>query len=310
MESAQLGGLRRRQVRALMAWENIMYAPNPTNHHQGMPAELARPVNIPPRPALLIALQREMATEDPSIKKIVHLVERDVAIAGNLLAISNSAMFNLSRHIENVQDAITVIGLNNCHAVITRLMARRALAHGRMMMPRFWDVSEKRSWGMMYVARQATKVAPELAYNFGLFCDIGIPLMMASFLDYGDTLTVANQLEHRGFIELENSRHRINHALVGAMLAEHWHADPRVVLAIKKHHSYEVMSDSLFAPEVRELIAIFCLVDLAIQQHRHAVSIEWLEGGEMATETLGLTAVDVDDLCEKLKQKFVTPNAA
>ncbi len=287
-----------------------MYGPNPTNSHQGTSAELARPVNIPPRPALLIALQREIAHEDPSIRRIVTLVERDAAIAGNLLAISNSAMFNLNRHIENVQDAITLIGLNNSNAVITRLMVRRSLAHGRMMMPRFWDVSEKRSWGMMYVARQASNIAPELAYNFGLFCDIGIPLMMASFMDYADTLTVANQLEHRGFIELENSRHRINHALVGAMLAEHWHADPRVVLAIKKHHSYEVMSDHSFASEVRELIAIFCVVDQAIQQHRHAVSIEWLEGGEMATETLGLTTAEVDALCQNLKEKFLMPNAA
>lgn len=285
-----------------------MYAPLPKEGVQSS-AELARPVNIPPRPALLIALQREFTSEDPSIKKIVHLVERDVAIAGNLLAISNSAMFNLNRHIANVQDAITLIGLNNCNAVITRLMARRVLAHGKMMMPRFWDVSEKRSWGMMHVARQTSKVAPELAYNFGLFCDIGIPLMMASFMDYGATLTVANQLEHSGFIELENSRHRINHALVGAMLAEHWHADPLVVLAIKKHHSYEVMCDPVYAPAIRELIAIFYVVDQAIQQHRHAVSIEWLEGGEMATETLGLTTTDVDDLCANLKEKFLSPNA-
>ncbi|WP_353155645.1 HDOD domain-containing protein [Herminiimonas fonticola] len=285
-----------------------MHGPNLKNGTHSTPTELARPVNIPPRPALLIALQHEIATEDPYLKKIVHLVNRDVAIAGNLLAMANSAMFNLNRHIETVEEAITLIGLNNCHALITRLMARRMLSHGKMMMPRFWDVSEKRSWGMMHVARQVTSVAPDLAYNFGLFCDIGIPLMMASFLDYEDTLTVANQLEHRGFVELENSRHGINHALVGAMLAEHWHADPLVVLAIKKHHSYEIMSDPAFVPAIHELIAIFCLVDQAIQQHRHAVSIEWLEGGEMATETLGLTAAEADDLCEELRIRFLSPN--
>ncbi len=287
-----------------------MYGANSKDGVQSTPAELARPVNIPPRPALLIALQREIRAEDPHMKKIVQLVDRDVAIAGNLLAFANSAMFNLSRHIETVEDAITVIGLNNCNALITRLMARRVLAHGKMMMPRFWDVSEKRSWGMMYVARLTTNVAPELAHNFGLFSDIGIPLMMASFPDYAETLALANLLEHNGFIELENSRHHINHALVGAMLAEHWHADPLVVLAIKKHHSYEVMTDHVFASEIRELIAIFCIVDQAIQQHRHAVSIEWLEGGEIATETLGLSTTDVDDICEKLKEKFVSPNIA
>lgn len=287
-----------------------MHGSSPKAGTRSMSTELARPVNIPPRPALLIALQHEIATAEPHMKKIAHLVNRDVAIAGNLLAMANSAMFNLNRHIKTVEEAITLIGLNNCHALITRLMARRMLSHGKMMMPRFWDVSEKRSWGMMYVARQVTNVAPDLAYNFGLFCDIGIPLMMASFLDYEDTLTVANQLEHRGFIELENSRHGINHALVGAMLAEHWHADPLVVIAIKKHHSYEIMSDLAFAPAIRELIAIFCVVDQAIQQHRHAVSIEWLEGGEMATETLGLTSADIDDICEELRERFLSPNTA
>jgi hypothetical protein len=40
------------------------------------------------------------------------------------------------------------------------------------------------------------------------------------------------------------------------------------------------------------------------------VSIEWLEGGEIATETLGLTTADVDDLCENLREKFLLPNAA
>lgn len=277
------------------------------NRSAGTPAsiaELARPVNIPPRPALLIAVQHEMNKEEPHIKKIARLINRDVAISGNLLAIANSAMFNLGRHIETVEDAIMLIGLNNCNALMTSLMMRRALSHGKMMMPRFWDVSEKRSWGMMYVAKLTRVSSPELAYNFGLFSDIGIPLMMASFPNYAQTLNAANKMEASGFIELENQCHRINHAVVGGMLAEHWSVDPIVVLAIKKHHTHSIINDLTFSEKVRQLIAVFYLVDKAIQEHRHTTSVEWKEGGKLASEILALSDEDVEQICIDLKTHF------
>lgn len=277
------------------------------NRSAGTPAsttELARPVNIPPRPALLIAVQHEMNKEEPHIKKIARLINRDVAISGNLLAIANSAMFNLGRHIETVEDAIMLIGLNNCNALMTSLMMRRALSHGKMMMPRFWDVSEKRSWGMMYVAKLTRVSSPELAYNFGLFSDIGIPLMMASFPNYAQTLNAANKMEASGFIELENQYHRINHAVVGGMLAEHWSVDPIVVLAIKKHHTHSIINDLSFSEKVRQLIAVFYLVDKAIQEHRHTTSVEWKEGGKLASEILALSDEDVEQICVDLKTHF------
>jgi HD-like signal output (HDOD) protein len=75
--------------------------------------ELARPVNIPPRPSLLMAVQHEIGKKDPHIKKIANLFNRDVAIAGNLLSMANSAMFNLRTHVKKVEEAISLIGLTH-----------------------------------------------------------------------------------------------------------------------------------------------------------------------------------------------------
>ncbi|WP_293775912.1 HDOD domain-containing protein [uncultured Oxalicibacterium sp.] len=268
---------------------------------------LAKPVSIPPRPALLIALQHEIAKDDPHLRKIASLIQRDAGISGNLLAIANSAVFNLRQHVNSVEDAITLIGLNTCAAIITRLLARRALGNGKQMMPRFWDVSEKRSRGMMFVAQSTRATSPHLAYHFGLFSDIGIPVLMASFPDYVDTLALANQIEKAGFLEIEDNRHRINHALVGAKLADHWGTDSHVVQAIRQHHAHQILSDADCAQQVRNLIALFFLVDRAIQEYRHASSVEWQEGGEAAISTLGLQENDADDLCEEIKRQFLQP---
>jgi HD-like signal output (HDOD) protein len=270
--------------------------------------ELARPVNLPPRPSLLIALQHEMTKEYPHVGKIAHLLDRDAAISGNILAIANSAMFNLHWHVETVENAISLIGLSQCKAMATGLMARRAMAHGRMMMPRFWDVSEKRSWAMMQVAVKLKIAPPDMAHNFGLFLDMGIPLMIASFPNYAETLQMANQMEIDRFTELENARHQINHAVVGAILAEHWNIDANVVLAIRHHHSFEALKDDGLSLTVRGLIAVHLIVEKAIQEHRHASPDEWKAGGAQAREMLGLSDADVEEICAELKNSFLRPH--
>jgi HD-like signal output (HDOD) protein len=269
--------------------------------------ELARPVNIPPRPSLLLALQREMAKADPHIAKVGSLLKRDAAIAGNLIAIANSALYNLPRRVSSVEDAILMIGLDQCKALVTNLMTRRSLARGRMMMPRFWDVSEKRSWAMMHLAAKTRLVRPELAHHFGLFSDIGIPLMMASFPSYGETLAVANRMPVDKLVQLENARHKINHALVGAMLAEHWQIGDEIALAIKKHHTPQVMQDEKTPSSVRNLIAIHLIVDKAIQEYRRDVSNEWAAGGALVCEMLRLSETDVEDFCTELNQRLQHP---
>lgn len=277
--------------------------PTPPSPLQANP--LVQSVNIPPRPALLMALQREMRKDDPHLKKVAQLLGRDVAMAGNLLETANSAFFNQSRRIETVEDAIALIGMNQCGALMTALITRRVLANGGMMMARFWDVSEKRSQAMTYVVKQTRAAPPELAHSFGLFCDIGIPLLKTCFPAYLQTLSIANRTAVRRFVEVEDSRHGVNHTLVGAQLAEKWGIAPDVVQAIRMHHAFEVLYDESTPAITRGLVASNLIVEKVIQSYRgEIVSREWMEGGDAATAALGLSAADVEDLCQALKSHF------
>jgi HD-like signal output (HDOD) protein len=46
---------------------------------------------------------------------------------------------------------------------------------------RFWDVSGKRSLAMRSLARELGGVDVGIAQSFGLFCDVGIALLMQRF---------------------------------------------------------------------------------------------------------------------------------
>lgn len=268
-------------------------------------ADLVRSVSIPPRPALLMALQREMQKGMPHLKKVGELVSRDAALAGSLLESANSAFFRPGRRIKTVPDAVALIGMDQFAAIMTGLITRRVLSVGGMMMARFWDVSEKRANGLSFVAKETQAAPAELAYSFGLFCDIGIPLMKVRFSTYLETLSVANLAAAERFLKVEDARHGVNHAHVGALLAEKWGIASEVTDAIRAHHTPDILYDASVPATVRGLIASNLLVEKAIQEYRgESESLEWLEGGGVAAEALGLSASDVEDFCDRLILRF------
>jgi HD-like signal output (HDOD) protein len=88
----------------------------------------------------------------------------------------------------------------------------------------------------------------------GLFRDAGIPLLMKRFADYKDTLRLANQYP-RGFTVVEDERHGMNHAVVGAILGRSWLLAEHVRNAIRNHHEPAIFQDATDASE-KSLIAI------------------------------------------------------
>lgn len=282
-----------------------MSAPRQNSMSSSAAVDLIRAIDIPPRPALLMALQRELRREEPDVKKVAQLLGRDVAMAGQLLKTANSAFLNLRRRSDTVEDAIALIGMNHCGSIMEGLIVRSVLGRGRMMMARFWDVSEKRAQGMSYLARLTGAVPQEFAYSFGLFCDIGIPLMKAAFPAYLETLSIANKMGGWRLVRLEEVRHGINHTMVGTTLTENWGISPDIVSAIKLHHAPEALADNAVPALVKGLAAANLVVEKAIEEFRGAdVSLEWRDGGSAAASVLNLSMAEIDDLCVQLKQVF------
>lgn len=273
------------------------------------PSHLVKPDfsldNIPPRPALLMALQHEIQKDNPNTKRFADLIRRDVAMTGTLLQLANSAYFNPGRRIATVEDAIVLLGLNQCNAIMSGLMLRKSLHFGNKMMARFWDGSEKRAIGVSLLAKRTRILSPEIAYTFGLFCDAGIPVLKGAFPSYLETLFHANLKASDEFLQVENDRHGVNHTIVGALLAERWSLGPEIVLAIRMHHSHQVLFDKSYTPVVRTLIALNYVVEKAIQEYRGQTgSLEWVAAGLYASKALRISHREVENLCASLIQRF------
>jgi HD-like signal output (HDOD) protein len=266
---------------------------------------LIKSIGIPARPMTLVNLQSEIAQEDPDFGHVARLVASDVALTVAVLRTVNSLAFGLSRRCETVDQAITMLGLKQLNGIVTGLMLRNVLRGDVLQLNRFWDVSSKRSFAMARLARGLGGVDVDIAQSFGLFCDVGIPLLMQRFPDYSQTLNACNNEAQRTFTEVEQSLHHTDHALIGGIMARSWGLSPVLCLAIRHHHDYAIFQDPKVPDVVARLIAMGLIAEVAIQRFaRLNSSTEWNKGGDYTAGALVLSEQDLEDWIEYLVIDF------
>ena len=266
---------------------------------------LVRDLGIPPRPQILTDLSREMGRPEPDPQRIARTVATDVALTAAVLRVANSPAYGLSRRVETLGQALGLLGLKQIGVMVTGLVMRKALRTDGPQLTRFWDVSAKRSWALSALARGLRGIDVDVAQTFGLFCDVGIPLLMQRFPDYAATLAQCNAEPALSFTAVEQSVHHSDHALIGALMARSWGVSQTVCLAIRLHHDYAVFRDPKVPEPVARLIAMGLIAELAIQSYaRMNASTEWTKGGDAAMGALMLAEVDVNDWVERLVDGF------
>ena len=267
---------------------------------------LMKSIRIPPRPSLLADVQRELAMDEPDPQKIAEIIINDPGMSGALLKLANSSFYAVKRKAKSVDQAITILGLTQCAALLTGLLARRAITSNGIPLLRFWDVSTRRAQALVFLNRKLRICPPDVAHTFGLFCDIGVPLLMNRFPDYMDTFNAASADASTKFTDIEDARHMTNHAVIGCLLARNWGLSEGVSAAILLHHDYQVMDDNVTEQSVRSLIALSLLAERAIQKyHGNSQCIEWEKGGRIACAHLGLPPGEIDDMLAELHDLYV-----
>lgn len=268
--------------------------------------EVAKSIKIPPCPALLVRLQKEMNEDSPDPRKIADIIGRDVAMSATLLKLANSAFFNSTRRrADSIDQAIALIGTRQCGAMLMGLIARNAISNDGPAMQRFWDVSEKRAFSMAILSKKVRIVKPDAAHTFGLFCDIGIPLLMGQFPDYLETLALANSAAEKLFTAVEEERHQTSHALIGATLVRTWGLPTDIALSVRHHHDYAMIADSVIPDNIRGLIALSLVVERAIQTYENKNQhVEWEKGGALALEFLAISDEQLTEICKDLHDRY------
>jgi len=266
---------------------------------------LIKDIPIPARPIVVQQMQEEMSKADPDMRRIVQIVGRDVGLTVAVLKTVNSPLFGLSRRAESVDQAVGLIGLKQLGILVAALAMRNLLKGDANTLGRFYDTSARRALAMTRMAKFTGLVDVTLAQTFGLFCDVGIPLLMHRFPTYVQTLKAANEDMERSFTAIEQEAHHTDHGLIGALMAKTWSLPGSVALAIRLHHDYEVFLDPNVPPEVARMISMNIVAEEAIQRFAKMHSnAEWGKGGDYVASTLSMDVAEVQEWIEQLVDAF------
>lgn len=175
-------------------------------------------------------------TGDPlsSTRQLTHLIERDPALAGNLLKLVNSAYFGFSRRIYQVHDAVVLVGYSTIRGLALGTSVITALKAGpNMDARRFWEHSLATAIGTDLVARELAHEKAEMAFIGGLLHDVGV-LIMA--LAMPDRRWPPAGPEGADPLALELAAYGMTHAAAGGAISRKWRFPPELTRAIEEHH--------------------------------------------------------------------------
>ena len=221
---------------------------------------------LPPRPAVLTALNDEIQSEEPDLNRVSDLVSGDVGLAAAVIKTVNSPYFGLSRQVASVQQAVTFLGLAEVFGIVTGACLRRSFVSNDPMMEQIWDESAARGASMRRLASELHVLAPDRAYTCGLFENAGMALLLVHAPGYAHTASQAG--DGMALMERERVRYGVDHPTLGQALMRTWGLPEELALAVRQHHGLAQLDDAEMPLLARQLVALSTMANAALSDER------------------------------------------
>ncbi|MCX7679749.1 MAG: HDOD domain-containing protein [Spirochaetes bacterium] len=195
--------------------------------------------DLPSFPENVIELIRMCKRNDVSIKDIGQRIMLDPALSASVLKLANSAGFITRKRIDNIFEAINIIGLKNLNIILIASSARNILSERYSEFKEMWNHSNRVAFYSRAVAIQKgfSKIA-DPAFLAGLLHDLGKIILLSVTARLVEWIAdITKNRDMRTSTIIEEISIGISHASIGAAIAEKWNLPHYIVETIKHHHS-------------------------------------------------------------------------
>jgi putative nucleotidyltransferase with HDIG domain len=188
----------------------------------------------------------------------------DTAVTANLLKAVNSSFFGLPEKIDSVHQAIVYLGMSQ----VVDLVLLSASGENLQTAQEGYDLEAGELWkysvSSALIARELAekKGAKEthLIFTAALLKDIGKVILSQYVKDSFDKINALVTKQNFTFREAEKEVIGIDHAELGAMVAENWKFSPKMVEIIRHHHRPQETSMSEFESAIVYMADTICMM--------------------------------------------------
>lgn len=208
-------------------------------------AILDRVLACPSLPSLPgVAIKVLELTRDPhvSISKIADLVQNDPALASKVLKTINSSFYGLTQPCPSILRAMSLLGLNTVKAIVLSFSlvdSSKKVESAGFDFTAYWRRSVYAAAGARSLALTTKRCDADEAFLGALLQDIGMLAAFAAMPDVYGRVVAGAGLDHDDLIKAERQALGVDHARIGAAMAERWHFPAQIIECIAKHHAAE-----------------------------------------------------------------------
>src|SRR6056297_3715819 len=198
--------------------------------------EIVNEINeLPQFPDNIIHLQKLINDPDSEISAIARDISTDPSLTADLLKVVNSAQFMLPKRVDNIVEAVKLVGLRGLKNLLYSYGTQKIL---KQQMKWLWDHSYKVAFFAYQLAKnfKRKKELTDDTYVGGILHDIG--KIIFSEVHPHLLEKISGFCEERGIHRelFEDLSTGLNHAEIGGRIAEKWNFPPTLIQAIRYHH--------------------------------------------------------------------------
>ena len=251
-------------------------------------------------PVVAEKINEAVARESCTPAMLADIIEKDTGLAARVLKLANSSFYGLSRQVDTILRAITVLGFNMVRDTALTVSVHRLFAGrqcGGLDVEGLWLHSLACAVAARVLAGARHAEDAQQAFLGGVLHDIGALLMVRMFPEETRALSAARYRPEE-LLAAERSALGTTHPELGAIACEHWRFPAPLVEVIRRHHQPQ---QARHAP--RAAAAVYAGNEIAKAMGLGvAVSFYVSDIARESWDLLGIAAADLPRLVRQIAQ--------
>jgi HD-like signal output (HDOD) protein len=199
---------------------------------------------LKPIPAIVNQIIEIVDKPDSSMHDIASIIKYDPAVTADLLKTCNSAYFGLKEPAESVEDAVSLLGIDQIvelvllksgSSVLAGKLDGYGFAEGAM-----WKYSVSSALIAKQIATRLSLEEKNTIFTASLLKDIGKTVLDRFVSDSFDKINALVLNHNLSFLEAEKKIIGVDHSELGGMIAKIWKFSPKMVNVIRNHHIKDI----------------------------------------------------------------------
>ncbi len=201
-------------------------------------ARIFKDFSPPPLPEVVARVLDRLSHPEVTPAEVAPLIEKDPALAAQVLKLVNSAFFGLSRSITSIREATTLLGLKEIKSLVLSYGVVQTIKDPHREgfdIAVFWEDSLFRALFAREVARHRG-FQPEEAFSGALLEDVALPVLLTNWYEgYRRVYETWQADRSRSLHEVEREMLSWDHAQAGAWVLRSWKLPDVLVCCVGLH---------------------------------------------------------------------------